>query len=216
MSFFSLLSHTVMIPRDRPNRRIEGHMHAWPLTPGLGSVRRFTGWPDRWFHLAIAVFFLTLTPLLSFRAQAATQIGGAPTESEIRAVADAFRQAIIDKDGAAFTSLFLDPSTATWVSVESDARLAAARASDRSAGDKVLVGPDHTPLSFILGIVQSTGRHDETMENLRISTDGEIASVHFEFAYLYDGQAITTGEEAWLLVRTADGWRIVSVVWSKR
>lgn len=142
--------------------------------------------------------------------------GDARDESEIRAVADAFRQAIVDKDSTAFTALFLDPSTATWISVESDARLAAAQTSGRPAVDKVLAGPERTPLSFIQGIVQSPGRHDETMENLRIATDGEIASVHFDFAYLYDGRAITTGEEAWLLVRTADGWRIVSVVWSKR
>lgn len=158
---------------------------------------------------------LVLGLLLSFAPVAA----GAPSQdsdADIMAVAAAFRQAIVDKDEAAFLGLFLDPSTATWVSVESDARLAAAEPTDRPNGDKVLAGPDRTPLTFIRGIVKSVGRHDETMENLRIATDGEIATVHFEFAYLFDDRAITTGEEAWLLVRTADGWRIVSVVWSKR
>ncbi|PZO04869.1 MAG: hypothetical protein DCF29_09675 [Alphaproteobacteria bacterium] len=186
------------------------------MSSRAGSPCPYIGLTGGWHHFALALLFLALIFLFSCRAQASPQVGDARAESEIRAVAEAFRQAIVDKDGAAFATLFLDPSTATWVSVESDARLAAAQAAGRPVGEKVLVGPDRTPLSFIQRIVQSPIRHDETMKNLRIATDGDIASVHFDFAYLNDGQTITTSEEAWLLVRTADGWRIVSVVWSKR
>lgn len=187
------------------------------MSPSAGSPCPFkksrTG---GWRQVALALLVLAIVLLSSFRAQASPPFGNPRAEAEVRAVADAFRQAIIDKDDATFATLFLDPSTATWISVESDARLAAAQAAGRPVGDKVLVGPDRTPLSFIQRIVQSPRRHEETMENLRIATDGDIASVHFEFAYLDDGRAITTGEEAWLLVRTAEGWRIVSVVWSKQ
>lgn len=186
------------------------------MSSRAGSPCSFSSRAAGWYHFALALVFLALILLFSCRAQASPQVSDARAESEIQAVADAFRQAIVDKDGAAFATLFLDPSTATWVSVESDARLAAAQAAGRPVGEKVLVGPDRTPLSFIQRIVQSPVRHDETMENLRIVTDGDIASVHFDFAYLNDDRVITTGEEAWLLVRTADGWRIVSVVWSKR
>lgn len=182
----------------------------------MGLLRSFPGRPGQRRPLALTVFFLAVALVFSFRVADTAKADDSRAESEIRAVAAAFRQAIVDKDGAAFTRLFLDPARATWVSVESDARLAAVRASGGPAGQKVLAGPDRTPLSFIDGIIQSPGRHDETMENLRIATDGDIASVYFEFTYLYDGRAITTGEEAWLLARTADGWRIVSVVWSKR
>ena len=205
-----------MASHDGTDGRIGRRSRIWPLAPCAGSLRPRTGRPDRWRQLSRAGLFAAAVLLFTFRAPDVARAGDARDESEIRAVANAFRQAIVDKDSAAFTALFLDPSTATWISVESDARLAAAQASGSPAGDKVLAGPERTPLSFIQGIVQSPVRHDEAMENLRIATDGEIASVHFEFAYLYDGRAITTGEEAWLLVRTADGWRIVSVVWSKR
>ncbi len=187
-----------------------------PISQGAGSPNPFNGRTGGWWGFALAVLFFAFVLLISYRAHASSQISDPRAEAEVRAVAHAFRQAIVDKDGAAFTALFLDPSMATWISVESDARLAAAQAAGRRVGEKVLVGPDRTPNSFIRRIVQSPTRHDETMEDLRIATDGDIASVHFDFTYLNDGRAITTGEEAWLLVRTADGWRIVSVVWSKQ
>ena len=186
-----------------------------PLSQGAGSPNPFNGRTSGWCSFALAPLFFALVLLISYRAQASPQINDPRAEAQVRAVAHAFRQAIVDKDGAAFTALFLDPSKATWISVESDARLAAAQTTGRPVGDKVLVGPELTPTSFIRRIVQSSTGHDETMENLRIATDGDIASVHFDFTYLNDGRAITTGEEAWLLVRTAEGWRIVSVVWSK-
>ena len=216
MSFFPKNSRNAITPPRGPSGHIKDQLLRWPFTLRARSFFPITGRPDRWCYFATIVLFLAFTPVLSLRAQAATQIGDARAESDIRAIAASFQQAIVDKDDTAFAALFLDPSAATWISVVSDARLAAAEASGRSVGEKVLVGPDRTPLSFILGIVQSPGQHYETMENMRIATDGEIASVHFEFAYLRDGRAITTGEEAWLLVRTEDGWRIVSVVWSKR
>lgn len=187
-----------------------------PISQGAGVPSPFNGRTGGWCSFALALLFSAFVLLISYRAQASPQISDPRAEAEVRAVARAFRQAIIDKDGAAFAALFLDPSRATWISVESELRLAAAQTTGRPLGDKVLVGPDLTPLSFIRRIVQSPARHDETMENLRIATDGDIASVHFDFTYLNDGRAITTGEEAWLLVRTADGWRIVSAVWSKQ
>ncbi len=161
----------------------------------------------------LALLALGLSLLLAPVGARAASCG---PEAEIRAVAAAFRQAIVDKDETAFLALFLDPSTATWVSVESDPRLAATRGSGEPDRDKVLAGPGRTPQSFIRRIVESLARHDETMGALQIATDGEIASVHFDFVYLRDGRPVTTGEEAWLLVRTTAGWRIVSVVWSKR
>lgn len=206
-----------------PRRRLRGgldqvHAPVLPRFPTWGlcalGTPGFRGRPSAaGVRSLLALLVLGLSLLLT---PVAARAASPDPEAEIRAVAAAFRQAILDKDEAGFLALFLDPSTATWVSVESDARLAAAGAAGRPAGDKVLAGPDRTPRSFIRGIVESPGRHDETMEDLRIATDGEIASVHFDFAYLFDGRAITTGEEAWLLVRTTAGWRIVSVVWSKR
>lgn len=52
------------------------------------------------------------------------------------------------------------------------------------------------------------------MSNIRIESDGEIAAVSFDFVYSRDRQPTNRGLEAWHLLRTSTGWRIVSVVWS--
>ena len=156
----------------------------------------------------LLVVLLSLLLHLPAHAQA-----GQSDADNIRAVAQAFRQAIVDKDETAFMALFLDERT-TWLSVASEARLAAARSAGLPAPRRVRTDPDRTPLSFIRGIVESDGPHDEVFSDMRISSDGDIASLYFDFTYLFNGRPINAGREAWLLVRTEDGWRIVSVIWS--
>ncbi len=74
--------------------------------------------------------------------------------------------------------------------------------------------PDKTHLGFIDGIVQDKASKEETFDNIRIDTDGDIASVIFDYEFRSDGKAGNHGKEAWHLVRTDDGWKIVSVIWS--
>ncbi len=110
-------------------------------------------------------------------------------------------------------ALFLDGPT-TWLSVASEAKLTAARSAGRLVPSKVKADPGRTPLLFIRGIVESEGQHDEVMSDRQILSGGDIASLYFDFTYLFDGRPINAGREAWLLARTEDGWRIVSVIWS--
>lgn len=133
--------------------------------------------------------------------------------AELNGVLQAFRRAITDKDEAGFLALFLDGQT-TWQSVESDAKRAAMRAAGGPELAKVTLDPNRSARTFIRRIVESEGRHDEAMSDIVISTDGDIASVFFDFTYLFNDRPINAGHEAWHLVRTDAGWRIVSVIWS--
>jgi len=54
------------------------------------------------------------------------------------------------------------------------------------------------------------------MSNLSIDTDGEIASVSFDYSYLTNTKMINWGKEQWQLVRTESGWKIFSVVYTIR
>lgn len=128
----------------------------------------------------------------------------------IRALVGAFRTAIHNKDEAAFRALFID-GPVVWQSVDSDATRAA---EGRPGRDPVERTPDKTPASFIRGIVRHPGRTDESMTNIRVASDGVIASVSFDFVYSQDGRPLNWGLESWQLLNTAAGWRIVSVVWS--
>lgn len=120
----------------------------------------------------------------------------------IRAMVGRFRTAIHNKDEAGFLGLFRD-GPVVWQGVDSDA---VRRTPDQT--------PDQTPASFIRGIARHPGRTDERMTNIRVASDGVIASVSFDFVYSRDGRALNRGLESWQLLNTAAGWRIVSVVWS--
>lgn len=135
----------------------------------------------------------------------------------IRQVVEAFRTSIIDKDKARFTALFFsdDPQRVTWQFVNDDARLARLRAVKPDA-KKARDIPQSNYLSFIDSIVTSTQASEEAFSDVRIDTDGEVASVGFDYAYLEDGRQTNRGRELWQLVRTEGGWKIISVVWSMR
>lgn len=135
----------------------------------------------------------------------------------IRQVVEAFRTSILQKDKARFTALFFsdDPQRVTWQFVNDDARLARLRGVKPDA-KKARYLPQSNYLSFIDSIVTSAQASEEVFSDLRIDTDGEVASVGFDYAYLEDGRQTNRGRELWQLVRTEDGWKIISVVWTMR
>lgn len=71
-----------------------------------------------------------------------------------------------------------------------------------------------TPRSFIERIAARNNRSEETFDNVRIDTDGEVAQVWFDYVFKLDDYAANWGKEAWQLVRTDAGWKIVSIIWS--
>lgn len=137
----------------------------------------------------------------------------AAARGEIEKVIEQFRTSIVDKDKARFLGLFLKDSPVVWQDVVGDANLHERRKSKPDA-KKLRVDPADGPVSFIEGIVSEPGRSEETFDNIRIETDGDIASVFFDYRFLSDGRETNHGKEAWHLVRSDDGWKIVSVIWS--
>ena len=148
--------------------------------------------------------------------QASTQVkmqeNRNPDIQRIEAVIEAFRTAIIEKDKARFVGLFV-PGRVTWQSVRGDDTLRLARQKDPLAA-KVRFAPEKTHLSFIDGIVGGTLPEEEKFSNIRIETDGDIASVFADYSFHQGERETNNGKEAWHLVRTEDGWKIASVVWS--
>jgi hypothetical protein len=144
-----------------------------------------------------------------------TATGAKSTEAattQIRAVVEAFRTAIIKRDQAAFERLFLHEHI-TWQSVKGDAALERIRQKAPTAS-KLTVDTTKTPYSFIAGIVADKDSSEETFDNVKIDTDGDLASVLFDYAFLSNGRETNHGKEAWHLLRTPDGWKIASVIWS--
>ena len=55
---------------------------------------------------------------------------------------------------------------------------------------------------------------EEKFWDIDIKTDGEIASIYFKYSFHIGDYKYNWGDEAWDLVKTADGWKIVSVIYS--
>jgi hypothetical protein len=142
----------------------------------------------------------------------AAEANTADTTAQVQAVVEAFRTAIINRDQAAFQRLFLHEHI-TWQSVKGDEALQRIRQKSPTA-TKLTVDTSRTPYSFIAGIASDKNSSEETFDNVEIDTDGDLASVVFDYAFLSNGKETNHGKEAWHLLRTADGWKIASVVWS--
>lgn len=124
-------------------------------------------------------------------------------EAEVREVVERFRAAIAAGDGDALRALFL-PRGGAWISLDRRG------ATSETPGPSRLVPSSYR--NFARDIEQ--GGREETFSGIGIRTDGSVASVDFDFEFLIRGKRINRGLEAWHLVKTDAGWKIVSVVYS--
>lgn len=121
----------------------------------------------------------------------------------------AYHEAVVSHDAARLSSLFM-PSGTAWFSVLSDAGLATVRRTSPGAS-RLRAGSAE---QFVKMVGSSPARLDPRHENVRILTDGSIATVYFDFVFAIDGKIENRGAESWQVVRTDDGWRIVSIIYS--
>ncbi|MEA1647850.1 hypothetical protein UAJ10_02310 [Nitrospirillum sp. BR 11164] len=147
----------------------------------------------------LPAFILSLCLAPAARAEASDEAG-------IRQVMDAFHAAVVGHDGARLASLFL-PDGGAWLNVLTDQ----AYAFVAGAKPKVRVG-SHRDFATFVSTTKSAldPRHD----NIRIVSDGTVASVTFDFHFLIDGVETNRGMEMWQLVKDADGWRIAAITYS--
>lgn len=148
---------------------------------------------------------------------AAPQAGAqnrAADKQQIEGIVDRFRTALINKDKDSFMKLFLHENV-TWTGTFTDASLdrfqAQRKDPDKPRPPKYF---NSSPLKFIEGIAKSPNRREETFDNVRIDSDGDVAQVWFDYAFLVDGYKQNWGKESWQMVRTESGWKIAAVVWS--
>ena len=136
----------------------------------------------------------------------------------IHKVVEQFRTSIINKDKPAFTGLFFSdkPEEMVWQWVVDDAALARIRkAKPQAMKARHVAGSNY--LSFIDGETKPGAKPgEEKFMDVKVDTDGEVASVNFDYSYLADGKETNWGREMWQLVRTDAGWKIISIIFSVR
>lgn len=138
----------------------------------------------------------------------------AQSRQAIEGVVEQFRAAIANKDKEGFMRLFLREDI-TWSAAFDDASLERIKARRK---DKSQPGPKKifsaSPREFIEDIASAPVPLSETFDNVRIDTDGDVAQVWFDYSFMAGNYRENWGKEAWHLVRTEEGWKIASVIWS--
>ena len=136
------------------------------------------------------------------------------SKRQIEQLVERFRIAITDKAPAAFMQLFLREDS-TWNVVYTDDSVKRYNASLKDPNIPLATRVQGgSPRTFIDSIARSKQARSEVISNVRIDTDGEIAQVWFDFAFMTGDYKSAWGKESWQLLRTDAGWKIAAVVWS--
>jgi ketosteroid isomerase-like protein len=130
-------------------------------------------------------------------------------QAAIEQVMKQYHAAILAHDGTALSGLFL-PDANLWLNVLTDS--AYARAQSKSATAQKIRVSNYRDFAKLVST--TTKSFDPEHSNVVIHTDGTIATVYFDFVFNVDGKANNRGSETWQLVKSADGWRIASIIYS--
>lgn len=142
-------------------------------------------------------------------AEVTASSGRAADVAAIHAVVDQFKTALIARDGKTLGSLFLQDHD-SWLSVADEAVWAKVKARNPKARKVV-------PSSWkkFVELVQTADKPiEERFYNVRVDTNGAVASVWFDFDFLEDGKVTNRGSESWQMVRAEGGWKIISMLFS--
>ena len=129
--------------------------------------------------------------------------------TEINSIVEDFRLSIINKDKARFKQLFYAEDI-PWLGVFTPTSLAFVHKKN----------PKAAPISqsnysdFIDWILSQSGAVEEKFWNIKILTDQSVASVHFDYSFHIGDYKSNWGQEAWQMIKTEQGWKINSVIYS--
>lgn len=130
----------------------------------------------------------------------------------IRIVLDKFQVAVNEKNRLDFNALFYHPNI-PWIGVMDDASFTRIVVKYPSV-KKIEPFGALSYTSFFDAIVARPIAFEEKFYDIVIATDGEIGSANFKYAFYAGDYKQNWGSESWHLVRTADGWKISSVIYS--
>jgi hypothetical protein len=154
---------------------------------------------------------IVLALCLASRAHAADRPAAAHAAdvAAIQKVVEQFKAAIIAHDGNGLGKLFLQGHD-SWLQVADEAKWAQVKLRHPQA-PKVVPSSWKT---FSESIQHADKPVEERFYDVRIDTNGAVASVWFDFDFLVDGKVTNRGSESWQMVRAEDGWKISSMLFS--
>ncbi|MES2296603.1 MAG: nuclear transport factor 2 family protein [Pseudomonadota bacterium] len=139
----------------------------------------------------------------------ASSTGNPEAVAQIEQIVHTFKKSIIDKDAKTLGALFLSENN-SWLTVL-DAGLYPRVKAKKPEAKKVRAS---TYQDFV-GFVGSTKEAiEEKFSNVQVHTNGSVAAVYFDFVFVMNDKVTNRGSESWHLVKTDEGWRISSMIYS--
>jgi ketosteroid isomerase-like protein len=132
----------------------------------------------------------------------------AHAKAQIEQLMAEYHRAVVSHDGTRLASMFIDKGS--WFNVLSNAAYARAHAENPAA----LKVRAWTFQQFAKVVSSSHAVMDPQHSDVRILTDGTIASVYFKYVFLIGGKPENQGTETWQLVKASDGWKIAAITYS--
>lgn len=126
-------------------------------------------------------------------------------------IINSFQKAIAEKDSTSFKRLFFHDKVA-FTGIMSQATENSIK-QDYPEFEGVAVSESSR---FIREICLSKKAHRETFYNVRMTGDGNIAQISFDYAYYSSDKLIQWGHEMWQLARDGKRWLITDVTYSIR
>lgn len=156
--------------------------------------------------------FTAFLSLFALFLGSASSFAETPDEKDVKAVIESFRTSIIQHDKPRFLNLFVSPDI-PWQGVLTDDGLAQLRHLNPKAA-KVAYDSKSTATAFIESIQRSPKSSEQKFSNIKVDTDGDVATATADYEFLSGEKLVNSGKECWLLVRTGAGWKITTLAFS--
>jgi len=140
-------------------------------------------------------------------------------QEAIKSVINAFEQSIQTKDKNRFSDLFLDTSS-PMIGVVSEESMITRRAAvekinkENNKNFKATRTWQLLPTEMIDRIISEEVSSREEFNNINIVSDGNIATVYFDYVYYKGNKKKNWGSESWQMVQTLKGWKISYISYS--
>lgn len=152
------------------------------------------------FNKSLILIIITFS---GFTSAKVTESTSCPSLSD---VIESYQTSVAQKNEQEFLNLFLSYSI-PWVGVNP-----AKRMGNLPSNEGLIYGA--VP-GFTNWLVNSGIKFEETMTDIKINTDGNVASVFYKYEFLLDNKTYSTGYVSWSLIKTTDCWKIASKIYSE-
>lgn len=156
------------------------------------------------------LFLAAMAVCAAVQAQPPAPVSTPEDIKAITRVTEEFQAAIITKDAKRLSTLVLNPNI-LFTSPASEAFVQKSRDTMDVNDDGVDVAGYR---SFARGIGSAKVALEEKFYNVKITQDGHLAWVIFDYEFLRDKKVQNYGVESWNMVKRDGKWKIFSVVWS--